>query len=129
MKTATHGNGNGLDDLYILPDDEKERQRIADYLKSRGIRYNWSFSDVEGQDWHGRHFFELPFGEGLLGVIQQAVTTKPAWIVSFVGRQAGAIGITYPITETIEAETEEAARLAMYDRYEHISGFKAQLQQ
>jgi len=33
------------------------------------------------------------------------------WQVSFNGRKAGAIGITYPITDTVEADSEEQARL------------------
>ncbi len=48
------------------------------------------------------------------------------WQVSFNGRTAGAIGITYPITDTVEADTEEEARLKLYDKYEHITQFKAQ---
>jgi len=73
MKTDTHRNSRGLDDLYILPDNDQERQRITDYLDWRQIDYHWSTSDVEGQDWFGKRFVEIPFGEGYLGVIQQAV--------------------------------------------------------
>lgn len=125
MKTTTHGNGNGLDDLYILPDNEQERQRIADYLKSIGIRYEWSFSDVEGQDWHGKHFFELPFGEGLLGVIQQSVS-GPRYRCNFTGRRVGAIGITYPVEIEVQADNEDQARDACYAAdWEHIGGFSA----
>lgn len=40
--------------------------------------------------------------------------------VSFVGRTAGAIGITYPIVAEVEAASEEEARLKLYDRYESI---------
>jgi hypothetical protein len=76
MQTHTHGNGNGLNDLYILPDNADESQRITQYLKSREIGYEWSFSDVEGQDWHGRRFIEIPFGEGFLSVIQQATAPE-----------------------------------------------------
>lgn len=127
MKTATHGNGRGINDLYILPDNEQERQRIADYLKSRDILYEWSFSDVEGQDWHGRHFFDLPFGEGLLGVIQQAVSVA-MYRCKFMGRRAGAIGITYPVEIEVQADNEDGARNACYAAgWEHISGFNATL--
>jgi hypothetical protein len=40
--------------------------------------------------------------------------------VSFIGRTAGAIGITYPIVAEVEAASEEEARLKLYDRYEWI---------
>lgn len=63
MKTHTHGNGNGLDDLYILPDNHGEQRVITRWLLDHGIRYQWSYSNVEGQDWHGSHFIEIPFGE------------------------------------------------------------------
>ena len=41
---------------------------------------------------------------------------------TFRGREAGAIGIMQDITTTTEGETPEAARLALYDRFEHITG-------
>ena len=41
--------------------------------------------------------------------------------ITFIGRESEAIGITYKITETVEAVTEEAAVLKLYDKYEHIS--------
>lgn len=127
MKTNTHGNGNGLNDLYILPDDDQERQRITDYLDSRGIHYQWSFSDVEGQDWFGKRFIELPFGEGLLGVIQQAVS-GPHYRCKFTGRRVSAIGVTYPMEIEVQADSEDHARDACYAAgWEHIGGFSAVL--
>ena len=39
----------------------------------------------------------------------------------FVGRTVGAIGIKYEITTTVTAENKEAAHLALYDRFDHIS--------
>lgn len=42
----------------------------------------------------------------------------------FTGREVGAIGITYYIVTEVNAENEEKATLALYDRYEHISGLK-----
>lgn len=39
----------------------------------------------------------------------------------FYGRKAGAIGIFYWITTEVEGDDPDAARLALYDRYEHIS--------
>ncbi len=70
MKTTTHGNGNGLNDLYILPDNQHESDRITRYLKERGQRFSWSYSDVEGQDWYGKAFIEIAFGESLLPEIE-----------------------------------------------------------
>lgn len=40
----------------------------------------------------------------------------------FVGRKLGTIGITYLIEDIVEADNEEAARLKLYDTYEHIHG-------
>jgi hypothetical protein len=40
----------------------------------------------------------------------------------FTGRLAGAIGIFHPITTTVEGDDPAAARLALYDRFEHITG-------
>lgn len=73
METATHGNGKGLDDLYILPASEQEAGAIVAYLDSREIRHHWGVSDTTGQSWHGKRFIEIPFGEGYASVIQQAV--------------------------------------------------------
>lgn len=41
--------------------------------------------------------------------------------IDFVGRKVGAVGIRYSITETVEAESKEGARLALYEQYEHIT--------
>lgn len=43
---------------------------------------------------------------------------------TFNARNIGAIGITYPNTYTVEADTPEAARLALYEKWEHISHLK-----
>lgn len=44
--------------------------------------------------------------------------------VTFNGRLNGAIGTTYPITETIKADSVELAKLACYEKYELLSEFK-----
>ncbi len=36
-------------------------------------------------------------------------------------RQAGAIGVTHPFNAEVKAENEQAARLKLYDNWEHIS--------
>lgn len=49
---------------------------------------------------------------------------------TFTGRKLGAIGIFYSITAEVEGETEEQARLNLYERFEHIHGLKlAQLEE
>ena len=40
---------------------------------------------------------------------------------NFTGREVGAIGIFYNISDTVKAENEEDVRLKLYDKYEHIS--------
>lgn len=44
----------------------------------------------------------------------------PRYRITFYGRTVGAIGIDYEITDTREGDTPEAARLALYDKYEHV---------
>ena len=41
--------------------------------------------------------------------------------ISFIGRLAGAIGKTYRIRTTIEANSPEEAKFKLYEKYEHIS--------
>lgn len=41
--------------------------------------------------------------------------------ISFIGRTKGALGITYRIVDTVQAEDEKKAILALYDKYEHIA--------
>lgn len=43
---------------------------------------------------------------------------------SFIGRQNGAIGIFYKISETYEAENISEAKSLLYRDYEHISQLK-----
>jgi hypothetical protein len=47
--------------------------------------------------------------------------------VTFEGRAKGAIGIFYPITLHISAESEEAARLKVYDTHDPYFTPKVQL--
>ena len=42
----------------------------------------------------------------------------PKYLVSFTGRTRGAIGIVYPITLTIEANTPEDAKRKVYDTHD-----------
>jgi hypothetical protein len=41
--------------------------------------------------------------------------------IRFKGRTVGAIGITYRINTTVEAETPEAAQLKLYDKWDTIT--------
>jgi hypothetical protein len=43
--------------------------------------------------------------------------------VSFTGRENGAIGIVYPITTTVEADSEEDAKKKVYEKYEHCTNW------
>lgn len=65
MKFDKHGNGNGFDDLYVLPENEKEKEAILSFLRERKFYFEWSFSNVEGQEWYGKSFIEIPFMEYL----------------------------------------------------------------
>ena len=42
------------------------------------------------------------------------------WRIVFYGKRLGAIGVSQGFSETVEAESADAAVLALYDRYEHI---------
>lgn len=39
---------------------------------------------------------------------------------SFYGKTKGAIGISYTISTTVEADDKEQARIKLYDRYESV---------
>ncbi len=62
MKFDTYGNGNGLDDLYVLPENEAEREAITKFLKANWLPYSTTVADKES-DWGNQMFFEIPFAE------------------------------------------------------------------
>ena len=37
------------------------------------------------------------------------------YLIKAIGRESGAIGITYPFTDVVEAETKDEAILALYE--------------
>lgn len=41
--------------------------------------------------------------------------------ITFIGCMLGAIGKTYRITNTVQAENTKEASLKLYDKYDHIS--------
>jgi hypothetical protein len=65
MRFDTHGNGNGLDDLYILPENEDEKVKVVFFLMENHRGFQYSRSNVKGQDWYGKTFIDIPFGESL----------------------------------------------------------------
>lgn len=65
MKFDKHGNGNGMDDLYVLPESKAERDAIILFLHSIGRSFSMKHSTVDGQDWYGKTFIEIHFGEHL----------------------------------------------------------------
>lgn len=46
------------------------------------------------------------------------------YYAKFNGRQVGAIGRFHTISTTVEAEDLERAKLALYERYEHITSLR-----
>jgi len=50
------------------------------------------------------------------------------YTAKFRGSYRGAIGITYLISTVVEGNNQETARLALYDRFEHISGLTLDVQ-
>lgn len=44
--------------------------------------------------------------------------------VTFNGRTKNALGVTYKITDSVWAPDEEGVRLALYDKYEHVTGVR-----
>jgi hypothetical protein len=66
MQYDKHGNGNGLDDLYLLPESEEEKEMVVDYLKKNGLYYSIEFADGADKDstWHRKFFILVPFAEG-----------------------------------------------------------------
>lgn len=44
------------------------------------------------------------------------------YVLHFTGRKIGAIGVTYPVTLTVEVDNEAEARWAAYKTHENITG-------
>ena len=71
MQIDTHGNGHGLNDLYILPDNAKETTEILIFLNNKCFNWYWSSANVEGNSWYGKQFIDVPFGESLSNELTQ----------------------------------------------------------
>jgi hypothetical protein len=78
MKYSSHGNGNGLNDLYLLPETEDERKKVKDFLNEKGIEFTTWYSDVKGQDWYGKNFIDVIFGEYLKPELEKLMEVKCA---------------------------------------------------
>lgn len=76
MKTDTHGNGHGLNDLYILPENDDEQERIFDFLLEKKQKWSFSYSNVKGHTWHGKRFIVVDFAECLLDDLEQCIQTS-----------------------------------------------------
>ena len=74
MKTDTHGNGNELNDLYILPESNEEESKIIECLEKHGLGYQFSYGNVKGHEWYGKKFIEVPFCENWLEIIKKEIT-------------------------------------------------------
>lgn len=52
-------------DMQILPETPQERKIIIQWAKDRGLYNTVSFqsyvSNVKGQDWYGKRFYEIAF--------------------------------------------------------------------
>lgn len=66
MICDSHGNGNGLNDLHILPETQSEHELIKQFAKDNGLMLSRSFGNVEGHIWYGKTFYEIPFGQGYM---------------------------------------------------------------
>jgi len=73
MKFDKHGNGNGYDDLYILPENDEENKAVISFLTKGKFYFERSFSNIPGNDWFGKSFIDVPFCEYLKMEIIQSV--------------------------------------------------------
>lgn len=73
MKFDTHGNGNGLNDLYVLPESNDELRDIIKFLESIGQTFQMSYVNVKGHEWYGKSFLDIPFRQDLKTVIIESL--------------------------------------------------------
>ena len=65
-------------DLYILPESQDEREKVIAFLKRKAWTHHNSYSNVEGQAWHGKTFIEVPFGVTLKDELFKSIITQEA---------------------------------------------------
>lgn len=83
MQFENHGNGHGMNDLYVLPECTREFDALVQVIRELRDKVGfflaaWERSDIAGQDWYGKTFLEIPFGQGF----KDAIETRVAEIVS-----------------------------------------------
>ena len=72
MEYSTHGNGNGLNDLYLAfePTEWNEIAAVKHFLKSKGYRFGYFVGDG---DFKGKICIKISFGECLKSEIKQLI--------------------------------------------------------
>ena len=65
-------------DLYVLPESQLERNNLQSFVKTKGWGYSWAFSNVEGHDWHGKQFMDIPFMASSRHEIEEYFNVKQA---------------------------------------------------
>lgn len=105
--------------------------RIAVKVCLSDSRYNY-VTEINGTIEDARRYFvgqELNVGsvdDLMLKCVEvEDATTYKRFRVTFHGRTKNAIGVCYGITDTVYAPDLDGARLALYDKYEHVSRFEA----
>jgi len=69
MKLSSHGNGNGLNDLYIGFENEREKSVVCDYLRKRKIFFKF-FNPNEKSDFAGYRCIEIPFRQDIASELE-----------------------------------------------------------
>lgn len=69
MIINTHGNGNGLNDLYLAfePNESEKIAAVKCYLKEQGRTFSYFVGDAE---FKGKICIEVPFSEDLIDAIR-----------------------------------------------------------
>ena len=91
-----------------------------DLKDKKVIEYSNVFKTLEGAviNWNGQEATEAQ------RYLKQVSEKAKKYAVSFTGRQRGAIGIFYRISDFVElpeGATKEEITLKLYEKYEHIS--------
>lgn len=58
-------------DLQVLPESETEKKEFLEYCKLNQLKPQTYYSNVEGQDWFGQMFYEIPFRSDLKKELEQ----------------------------------------------------------
>lgn len=52
-------------DLQILCETKAEEEKFKEFCKQKGQKYERFYSNVFGQNWYGKYFYEIPFRSDL----------------------------------------------------------------